>query len=482
MKIKQAAFIGAMLVLAGFGGWALYAQGEELLDGDPVIVTSGNLTTGDNGTTTNIRMVERASAPSAPAAGRWSFYPKSAGLYQLDDVGTELRLATAADIAGFVSGSGVDDYIATWNGTTGLQSQGLSINDSDQLIFGSPLSETDPRIYEGTVETGTIVIQANEGLASLVVGTDAGVRITPGSQSGAGGKLILPDWTVTPTGNPDTGEIWLYYDAAGSFYLEDDTGTQTDLMAGGGGSPLTTKGDLYTYDTADARLPVGTNGYALTPDSAQSLGIKWAAPFSLAADIGTPQTILIGDTLDIEGGDGIGTTAGATDKVTVAVDSTVVRGSGTKTSDTTVVNTTTKTAVYSWTVAAGDWADLSQNQLSLYMRGTAFTGTPTLTMTIEDGTNTLATYTFSSLASGSFAAHVEAQLTCRSTGASGTVEGVGIAQAILSAGTAFNYWAASNVDTTDTTASNTYTVYLQWSAANAFNSMTVSSAGVIALD
>lgn len=47
-----------------------------------------------------------------------------------------------------------------------------------------------------------------------------------------------------------------------------------------GPSPLTTKGDLYTRSSsADARLPVGTNGYVLTADSAQSLGIKWAPPF-----------------------------------------------------------------------------------------------------------------------------------------------------------------------------------------------------------
>jgi hypothetical protein len=42
--------------------------------------------------------------------------------------------------------------------------------------------------------------------------------------------------------------------------------------------PLTTKGDLLTFDTADARLGVGTNGHVLTADSAQATGLKWAAP------------------------------------------------------------------------------------------------------------------------------------------------------------------------------------------------------------
>ena len=43
-------------------------------------------------------------------------------------------------------------------------------------------------------------------------------------------------------------------------------------------TPLTTKGDLFGFDTADARIPVGTNGHILTADSTQSLGLKWAAP------------------------------------------------------------------------------------------------------------------------------------------------------------------------------------------------------------
>lgn len=45
-----------------------------------------------------------------------------------------------------------------------------------------------------------------------------------------------------------------------------------------GGTELTTKGDLLTFTTVNARLPVGTNGQVLAADSAQSTGLIWTTP------------------------------------------------------------------------------------------------------------------------------------------------------------------------------------------------------------
>jgi hypothetical protein len=67
-------------------------------------------------------------------------------------------------------------------------------------------------------------------------------------------------------------------------YLKDTNATQyysgSAWVTIGGASPLTTKGDLYTYSTTDARLGVGTNGQVLVADSTAATGIKWATPAS----------------------------------------------------------------------------------------------------------------------------------------------------------------------------------------------------------
>ena len=62
-------------------------------------------------------------------------------------------------------------------------------------------------------------------------------------------------------------------------YVLTTDGTKADWQpaTGGGSSPLTTKGDLYTYDTADARLPVGLPTQVLLADPSTATGLKWGS-------------------------------------------------------------------------------------------------------------------------------------------------------------------------------------------------------------
>ena len=94
---------------------------------------------------------------------------------------------------------------------------------------------------------------------------------------------------ITTDGLPSPEFVFLYaYIVRLNGDLEGlaDDSVYLDLryVRGGGGAsatgtsdPLTTKGDLYGFDTASNRIPVGTDDYVLTADSTETLGVKWAA-------------------------------------------------------------------------------------------------------------------------------------------------------------------------------------------------------------
>lgn len=122
--------------------------------------------------------------------------------------------------------------------------------------------------------------QASEIESGYLTGVEASSGFTAGSTNN--GKVFI---SISPTPFV-VGTDSISFSSVGSTYSGDETtihlsGTTFSALTGAG-SPLTTKGDIYAYSTVNARLPVGTNNHVLTPDSSQTLGLKWQ---SLSAQI-----------------------------------------------------------------------------------------------------------------------------------------------------------------------------------------------------
>jgi|SaaInlV_125m_DNA_1040241.scaffolds.fasta_scaffold04733_3 hypothetical protein len=152
----------------------------------------------------------------------------------------------------------------------------------------------------------------------------------------------------------------------GQFLKTDGSGVLS-WGAAGSSSPLTTKGDVYTYDTADARLPVGTNGQVLVADSTEATGLKYvnlsetpAVGGGLLVDLGfgaADQVITVANNA---------TTINFDDTVTGAVDK---NGDWNNTSKKFIVSSTSGAGTYQFEVNL-----FCQNTTSAYYNLQAFIG------------------------------------------------------------------------------------------------------------
>jgi len=112
-----------------------------------------------------------------------------------------------------------------------------------------------------TITVNTALFAAGDTVFIQNLGAGA-CTVTAGTATVAtAGSLILPQ--------NDAGILYFTATGASIFY---------DYIQAGAVSPLTTKGDLYTFSTSDARLAVGTDTFTLVADSSENTGLKWAAP------------------------------------------------------------------------------------------------------------------------------------------------------------------------------------------------------------
>jgi hypothetical protein len=165
-----------------------------------------------------------------------------------------------------------DIYAQIVSGSAGSENSNLDFRVADSGSLGIKL----------TVNTGGIVVAGNttsestSSDASFIAksdGTTDGYIQLNCTANTHGIKLKSPahsaaqSYTLTFPGTAPVNGQFLKTDASGNL----------SWGAAGSSSPLTTKGDVYTYGTADARLPVGTNGQALIANSSTATGLEWQA-------------------------------------------------------------------------------------------------------------------------------------------------------------------------------------------------------------
>lgn len=153
--------------------------------------------------------------------------------------------------------------------------------DNHSLVLGQLKETTEiaQRLRGDPNDSFVKVSEINSALGTRMVNNTLQPPI-PSASSGSGGTVNVLD-SITGDGSSGT-PLKLSGDSASPgntmVYGTNGSGVKGWYAAGGGSltSPLTTKGDLWGWDTTNNRIPVGSNGQVLTADSTQTLGVKWA--------------------------------------------------------------------------------------------------------------------------------------------------------------------------------------------------------------
>lgn len=170
-------------------------------------------------------------------------------------------------------------------GSGTVTSVGFSVSGGILSVSGSPVTTSGTISLVLTGSSGGIPYFSSSSVLSSSAALTASALLLGGGAGSSPTALGSLGTTTTvlhgnAAGAPTFGAVSLTADVSGVLpLLNGGTGTAAASAnaAFNALSPLTTKGDVLSYSTVNARLPVGSDGQVLTADSAQTLGVKWAA-------------------------------------------------------------------------------------------------------------------------------------------------------------------------------------------------------------
>jgi hypothetical protein len=198
-------------------------------------------------------------------------------------VGADLPAPSSTTLGGVRSAAGVSHQWINSISTAGVPSLSQpAFSDISGTVAAAQLPNPSASSLGGIQSVTGVLHQWISSISTLGVPTLSQPAFSDLSGSAASAQLPAINLAASGaggvTGNLPVGNLNGGTGASSTTYWRGD-GTWATPAGGGGSSPLTTKGDLYGFDTAGNRIPVGADGSTIVADAQQALGVRYATRY-----------------------------------------------------------------------------------------------------------------------------------------------------------------------------------------------------------